>query len=166
MLDGWNFLRYSTSFVRYLLEEEAKNLSFQPGIVFIWLWHVHWTLSNEHCLSLAGTWHNTCCHCRRRRRCHSLRRRSCYCRWTESSQTKESNCCALKMEVSVHIYSNIYLLCDHLKRRRESLNEICTTVHRTTDAYAIKIVPQISYQSARIDCYIVTHIMNCFVRLH
>lgn len=173
MLDGGNFLRRSASFVRYLLEEEAKNLSFQPGIVFIrsvarplnvkqWaLFIIGWHLA-QHMLPLPSS--------------SSLSQPPpssslllsllLSLNRLKSSQAEESNWCALKMEVSVHIYSNSYLLCDHLKRWRESLNEIWTTVQRTTDAYAIEIVPQIAYQSARIDCYIVTCIMNCFVRLH
>lgn len=46
-------------------------------------------------------------------------------------------------------YSNIYLLCDHLKRMKLK--------HRASNRLRNRIVSQISCQSARIDCCIVTH---------
>lgn len=64
-------------------------------------------MSNEHCLSLVGTWHNTSgCHCR------------CSC-WKD----EESHFWAFELEVSVHRYSNIYLLCDHLKRLNKRIGD-------------------------------------------
>lgn len=148
MYDDWNFLCYSTSFCKIFIRGGSEKFVFSTWSAAFMRCSTsieHWAMRNEHCLSLAGTWHTVACRCFR----YTVKEIPFVC-----IEKLKCRC--------TDIFKYIYLLCDHLKKERKKSQPLCADQMLTQSKSCLK-------SFTKVRTLIVTLLltfMNCFVRLH